>query len=201
MKILLLEDNVALNRAITKLLTKDKHEVSSFFSGAEVLNNENLFSYDLYILDINVPDVNGLDVLKSIYDYNNQLKVIIISSNNDLKSIEKAYNYGCEDYLRKPFHIEELRLKIKKYLKKSKSSLDKIILKDNEKLTKMEKNFLLLLLKYEGEVVTYESIENLLYDGKDMHIASLRTMVRRLRKKLVISKIENIVGEGYRYGM
>jgi len=201
MKILLLEDNVALNRAITRLLTKDEHDVTSFFSGAEVLNNENLFSYDLYILDINVPDVNGLDVLKSIYDYNNQLKVIIISSNNDLKSIEKAYNYGCEDYLRKPFHIEELRLKIKKYLKKSKSSLDKIILKDNEKLTKMEKNFLLLLLKYEGEVVTYESIENLLYDGKDMHIASLRTMVRRLRKKLVISKIENIVGEGYRYGM
>jgi len=199
MKILLLEDNVALNRAITRLLTKDKHEVSSFFSGAEVLNNENLFSYELYILDINVPDVNGLDVLKSIYDYNNQLKVIIISSNNDLKSIEKAYNYGCEDYLRKPFHIEELRLKIKKYLKKSKSSLAKIILKDNEKLTKMEKNFLLLLLKYEGEVVTYESIENLLYDGKDMHISSLRTMVRRLRKKLVISKIENIVGEGYRY--
>jgi len=201
MKILLLEDNVALNRAIIKILKKDEHEVSSFFSGAEVLNNENLFSYDLYILDINVPDINGLDVLKSIYDYNNQLKVIIISSNNDLKSIEKAYNYGCEDYLRKPFHIEELRLKIKKYLKKSKSYLDKIILKDNEKLTKMEKNFLLLLLKYEGEVVTYESIGNLLYDGKDMHISSLRTMVRRLRKKLVISKIENIVGEGYRYDM
>ena len=199
MKILLLEDNVALNRAITKLLKKDEHEVNSFYSGADVLNYKELFTYQLYILDINVPDVNGLDVLKFIYDYNNYAKVTIISSNSDLKSIQKAYEYGCEDYLKKPFHVEELRLKIKLYVKENRSYLDTVPLKENEKLTKMEKYFLLLLLKHEGLVVTYSTIERIVYEGKDMNVESLRTMIKRLRKKLSIDIIENILGEGYRY--
>jgi len=199
MKILLLEDNVVLNRAITKLLNKDEHEVESFYSGEEVLSSINLFRYHLYILDINVPDVNGLDVLKFIYDYNNYAKVIIISSNSDLKSIQKAYAYGCEDYLKKPFHVEELRLKIKLYEKENRKYLEKVILKEGERLTKMEKYFFLLLLKYEGTLVKYRTIESVVYEGKNMNIESLRTMVRRLRKKLSVDIIENVVGEGYRY--
>ena len=199
MKILLLEDNVALNRAITKLLNKDEHQVNSFYSGADVLNCMELFTYQLYILDINVPDVNGLDVLKFIYDYNNYAKVIIISSNSDLKSIQKAYDYGCKDYLKKPFHVEELRLKITLYVKENRRYLDSVSLQENEKLTKMEKNFLMLLLKHKGLLVTYATIESVVYEGREMNIESLRTMIRRLRKKLQGGTIENVLGEGYRY--
>ena len=163
------------------------------------LNCKELFTYELYILDINVPKVNGLDVLKSIYDYNNHVKVIIISSNSDLKSIQKAYDYGCQDYLKKPFHIEELRLKIKLYLTENRRYLDSVKLKENEKLTKMERRFLLLLLKHEGLLVKYETIENVVYEGRAMSLESLRTMIRRLRKKLVVDRVENVIGQGYRY--
>lgn len=199
MKILLLEDNVALNRAITRVLNREEHQVDSFYSGEDVLNCKELFTYELYILDINVPKVNGLDVLKSIYDYNNHVKVIIISSNSDLKSIQKAYDYGCQDYLKKPFHIEELRLKIKLYLTENRRYLDSVKLKENEKLTKMERRFLLLLLKHEGLLVKYETIESVVYEGRAMSLESLRTMIRRLRKKLVVDRVENVIGEGYRY--
>jgi len=198
MKILLLEDNVALNRAITKILIKDNHTVSSFYCGEDVLNSKELFCFNLYILDINVPKINGLDVLKSIYDYNNDAKIIMISSNTDLSSIQKAYAYGCVDYLKKPFHVEELRLKVKQYLKESETLLDEVVLKKGEKLTKMEKLFLLLLLKEKNRVVKYSTIENVVYLGKSMSISSLRTMVKRLRKKLHVELIENVIGEGYR---
>ena len=131
---------------------------------------------------------NSLDVLKSIYENNNHIQVIMLNSNIDLNSIQKAYEYGYVDYLKKPFHVEELRLKIKHYIKGSENLLNKVILKENEILTKMEKHFLSLLLKEEKKIVKYSSID------------SLRTLVRRLRKKLLKDSIENIIGEGYRCG-
>ena len=196
MKILLLEDDIALNRAIGKILKLDGHTVDSFDNGAKVLELE-AFTYDLYILDINVPQVNGLDLLNLIRSTNVQAKIIMISSNTDLDSIKKAYAYGCEDYLKKPFHIDELRLKIDHILKKEESLLDGITLKPHEKLTRMERRFLLLLLEHQGNLVPYSAIENHVYQDKAMNIDALRALVRRLREKLVNDLIENHPGEGY----
>jgi len=68
--------------------------------------------YDLYILDINVPRISGLELLDLILHKNDQARVIMISSNTDVQSLETAYALGCVDYLKKPFHITELRAKI-----------------------------------------------------------------------------------------
>lgn len=198
MNILLLEDNIALNRAILKVLQLDDNMVTSFTDGQDVLDTLHT-RHDLYILDINVPNINGLELLDLIYKNDNYSKVIIISANSDVGSLQKAYKLGCIDYLNKPFHLEELRIKINKLSVEKYSALSNIKLKDeNDTLTKKEKDLLDLLLKNQGVIVSYEMIEESVYKDKQMSMDGLRALVRRLRLKLLDDIIENILEEGYR---
>ena len=197
MKILLLEDNISLNKAIVKVLQLDKNSVTSYLDGQEVLNNLHIH-YDLYILDINVPHISGLELLDIIYKKDNKASVIIISSNNDVESLQKAYKLGCIDYLNKPFHLEELKIKIDKIKPAKENHLSVIQLKDkNITLTKNEKAFLSLLLKNKGLVVTYKMIEEYVYEDKSMSMDGLRALVKRVRLKLAQDIIENVLEEGY----
>jgi len=197
MKILLLEDDVPLNNALKKLLQLDQHTVSSFFDGKQLMDTVTNFNYDVYILDINVPYIDGLELLQLIYSYNSQSKIIMISSNIDLLSIQKAYKYGACDYLKKPFHIEELLLKINQFNINDTSLLQNITYIDNEILTKKERMLLLLLLAHKGQTVTYPQIEMQVYQDKSMNIQNLRALVTRLRKKLQNINIETKINEGY----
>ncbi len=197
MKILLLEDNISLNKAIVKVLQLDKNSVTSYLDGQEVLNNLHIH-YDLYILDINVPHISGLELLDIIYKKDNKASVIIISSNNDVESLQKAYKLGCIDYLNKPFHLEELKIKIDKIKPAKENYLSVIQLKDKDiTLTKNEKAFLSLLLKNKGLVVTYKMIEEYVYEDKSMSMDGLRALVKRVRLKLAQDIIENVLEEGY----
>ena len=197
MKILLLEDDVALNRAIKKVTQLDNHTTTSYLDGQDVLDSlsEN---YDLYILDINIPNINGLELLSLIYTKDNNSKVIIISSNSDINSLQQAYKLGCVDYLKKPFHLEELRIKIDKLNIEPIDLLFNVKLKGDEKLTKKEKQLLSLLLENNNEAVTYSMIEEQLYKDKSMSMDGLRALVRRLRIKLEDDMIENVLDEGYK---
>jgi DNA-binding response OmpR family regulator len=196
MKILLLEDDIALNRAIKKITQLDGHTTRSFFDGQDVYDSLE-DRYDLYILDINVPNIDGLALLNLIYENNHTSKVIIISANTDINSLTKAYQLGCIDYLKKPFHLEEFRIKIDKQRVDAQELLQTINLRDEVTLTKKEKLFLLLLLTNRGRVVNYVMIEDSVYDGGTMSMDSLRALVRRLRVKLKDILIKNILEEGY----
>ena len=149
-------------------------------------------------MDVNVPSISGLDLLHLIHEENNLSKVIIISSNTDLDSLQEAYKLGCVDYLKKPFHIEELRLKINKLGIPRKHLASGIKLKDETlTLTKSERALLNLLLENPKTVVTYAMIEEHVYSDKVMSMDSLRTLVKRLRVKLAEDCIHNIIDEGY----
>lgn len=197
MKILLLEDNVALNRAICKIIELEKYKVDSYNDGESVLNILNC-KYDLYILDINVPKISGLELLDIIYKQDNMANIIMISSNSDINSLSKAYTLGCMDYIRKPFHLEELRIKINLALQKPKQSHNELelLIKDVH-VTKKEKEFLLLLLKHKNKLVNYRMIEESIYYDKSMSFDALRALVRRVRLKVKNIRIENILDEGY----
>jgi len=197
MKILLLEDNIALNRAIVKILKLDNHEVTSYINGQDVLANLTK-KYDLYIFDINVPSIGGLELLELIHTNDKSSKVIITSANSDVDSLKKAYALGCMDYLNKPFHLEELRIKIARVNVSNKSDLSEIKLKNpNDTFTKKEKDFLLLLLENNTFVVSYKMIETGVYKNKPMSMDGLRALVKRLRLKLADDIIENVLEEGY----
>jgi DNA-binding response OmpR family regulator len=198
MKILLLEDDIALNRAIKKIIELDGHVACSYIDGKDVFDSLDEHN-DLYILDINVPNINGIELLDIIYKKNKTSKVIIISSNTDIHSIQQAYKLGCIDYLKKPFHVEELRLKINQLDKQKKLLISNIKFKNSfESLTKKEKIFLNLLLDNQDSIVTYQTIEEHVYDGNLMTMDALRALVRRLRLKLVDDIIKNIIEEGYK---
>ena len=199
MKILLLEDDVALNRAIKKVTEIDKHNTVCYMDGQDVLENLDE-QYDLYILDINVPNINGLELLNLIYKKDNSAQVLMISANAEINSLQKAYAFGCVDYLKKPFHLEELRIKIEKLAYTKKDLCVNIQLKNaTDTLTKKEKELLALLVEKQSKTLTYAMIEERIYKDKCMSMDGLRALVKRLRAKLTEDKIRNVLDEGYCY--
>jgi diguanylate cyclase (GGDEF)-like protein len=197
MKILLLEDDIALNKAIKKVLELDDHTVDTFFSGQDVIDALDK-PYHLYILDINVPELSGMAILDIILLKNTQAQVIMISSNTDVQSLQTAYDIGCVDYLKKPFHIAELRAKISRLELTREHLISTIQLKsEDEVLTKNERKLLSLLLDNLSQVVNYEMIENHVYENRSMSMDALRALMRRLRSKLADDIIVNIIDEGY----
>ena len=113
MKILLLEDNQKLNKTITKRLKLKDYNVVSFLDGAEAYEKIT-DGFSCFILDINVPNIDGIKILKKIREYYEIVPVIIISASVELDIIKQSYDFGCNDYLKKPFFIDELEIKIEK---------------------------------------------------------------------------------------
>lgn len=155
-KIFLLEDDYSLNETIKLMLDKIGFTVDSFYNGEKAFDNI-IDEYALYILDINVPNIDGLTILEKIKSVNPNAKVIIISANIDIDKITEAYEKDCDDYIKKPFDLQEFRLKIRKIT--NKFEIEKIdnlsfcmrekVLSDGDTeilLTKLEKKLLFLLL-------------------------------------------------------
>ena len=111
MNILLLEDTVALNKAIKEVLELDEHDVISFTDGVDAVKNISP-DIELYLLDITVPNINGLDVLKLILEKYPKAKVILISADISLQTIYKSYAQESIKFIKKPFMIKELQSKI-----------------------------------------------------------------------------------------
>lgn len=208
MKIFLLEDDYSLNEAIKEIIELENHCVDNFYEGDAAFNNISN-NYDLYILDINTPNIDGLELLKAIKSTNLKTKVIMISANINIELMKKAYDLGCDDYLKKPFNLEELIFKINRYEQKNKIIyLDKDITFNLSKkeliinnqiidLTKNEKNLLTLLIENNGIKVSHEQIENFVYDGVSKSSDAIRSLVKRLRKKLTKELLCNSLEEGY----
>ena len=208
MKIFLLEDDYSLNETIKEMLELNCHEIDSFYDG-EVAYNNITYNYDLYILDINAPSLDGIELLKLIKKLNTQTNIIMISANININKIKEAYNYGCDDYLKKPFDIEELILKVERFDNKEKN----IVLDNNTyfslitnelyinsqkvELTKKEKDLLILLLENRGKTISYENIEDFVYKREAKTSDAIRSLVKRLRKKIPIDLILNSIDEGY----
>ncbi len=211
MKILLLEDNKKLNEAITKRLSLKGYKVSSFIDGAKALKSIEE-GYSCYILDINVPNVDGVKLLQKIRNMYEHLPVVIISSSVELDVIKDAYKFGCNDFIKKPFFIDELEIKIEKICKINDDKINfgdgcsfdfnsSIVEVDGEKirLTKKEKLLLNILLNNKNKLVTYKAIENYVWEGAFVSCESIRSLVRRLRKILQNRYIKTVVENGYTF--
>lgn len=208
MKICLLEDDFSLNEAIKEIMEIEGHFVDNYYDG-EIAYNNLLSGYDVFILDINTPNIQGLDILKKIKDINFNSNVIIISANINIDLIKKAYLLGCDDYLKKPFDVEELVFKVNRHEKKKQyinlqdniafNYFERELFIDNIKieLTKNERKLLLLLIEYKGKTVTYSQIEDFVYLGESKSSDAIRSLIKRLRKKIPENLILNSLEEGY----
>ncbi|XOB62624.1 response regulator transcription factor [Campylobacterota bacterium DY0563] len=209
MKILVLEDNERLSNVIKQALVSEGYTVDCFFDGddaSEALGN----GYSCFILDINVPNLDGISILEYIRYNHSTIPVIIISSNHDLEKIQKSYEKGCDDYLKKPFYILELVQKVKKLcvVKKQYLNFDeeykydfinhKLFKNDLEiELTKKEILFLELFSSNLHHVATYDELEEYVWEGEETTLVNIRSMIKRLRKKLPGNRIVIVKGMGY----
>ena len=209
MKILLLEDNQKLNKTITKRLKLKDYNVVSFLDGAEAYEKIT-DGFSCFILDINVPNIDGIKILKKIREYYEIVPVIIISASVELDVIKQSYDFGCNDYLKKPFFIDELEIKIEKLcnIQDDKIYFDTnsyfdfksaVVVIDNQetRLTKKEKLLINLFLSKKNQVITYSNIENYVWEGSFVSIESIRSLIRRLRKILNKEYIHTVVDTGY----
>lgn len=208
MKIFLLEDDFALNDSIKDMLESENFLVDSFYDGQIALDNIKE-DYDIFILDIFVPNLNGILLLERIKIINKNSIVFIMSANIDISTIKDAYSKGCNDYIKKPFNIQELLFKLEKFKKNNSIfkfdnetffdiNLKKFIFNNIEiELTKNEKNLLHLLICNQGRCVNYTLIEDIVYDGEYKSLDAIRSLVKRLRKKLPKDIIFNNLEEGY----
>jgi len=209
MKILVLEDNIRLCNIIKKSLELENYKVNCFNDGKPALDSlEN--GYNCFILDINVPNVDGNMILKSIRQNHPTVPIIIMSSNSDLEQIQQSYELGCDDYLKKPFYMFELVVKIKKYCASNYNYIkfndvykydikNHILYKNMQEIevTKKEILFLELFSKYLHRVVTYSEIEEYVWEGEETTFVNIRSMIKRLRKKIPYESISIVKGVGY----
>jgi len=196
MKIALLEDDVALNKALSRALAIDGHDVVSFYDGSKLLEAIDP-SFELYILDLNVGGVDGFGVLEHLKNMHTPFESIVISADSHIDSIKTAYALGSLDYLKKPFHLDELRIKIERLAQRNEQRFEQLPL-TSEDLTKKEHQLLELLLEHKNGIVTYEQIEAHLYPDKPMTHDALRALVKRLRSKLRSDIIKTINQVGYK---
>jgi len=213
MKILLLEDDVMLNRAITQYLQQTGHEIRSARDGNNCLRILDEETFDLLILDINVPDINGFEILEKLHEKNQIIPTIYISALIDIEEISRAFELGCYDYLKKPFHLKELTLRINKISqsqilpKKNKilsnsysfnpNTLSLLYNNEAQSLPKRQIQIIQLLSKYKNSVVNYDMFREFVWNDDDIDNATIRAEVNRVKKALKEDFITNVRGLGY----
>lgn len=117
-KILLLEDDEILSQTMVQFLKQDNYDVSVVYDGEEAIERTYDERFDLYLFDVNVPFVDGMDVLKLLRDAGDFTPAFLITALIDLDSMSKGFDSGCDDYIKKPFDIDELLVRIKAILKR-----------------------------------------------------------------------------------
>lgn len=210
MRILLLEDDPEQNRILKEFLTQKQFVVDSYLDGKSVLENLDR-PWELYILDLNVPFINGLELLEEIRRIDRKTPAIIISSENDIDTVLKSFERGCNDFLRKPFDPRELLARIASHTQNRPSCFlidehyrfdlgAKLLFCEEDiiPLTKKELRLLEILALHEGRVASLEEITNHVWGYyQEVDGTSLRGLVSRLRKKLPAGVIKNHTDVGY----
>ena len=210
MNIFLLEDDFMLHKAIKNALIDDGNLVDGFYDGLEGLSKITT-QYDLFIVDVYVPYINGLELISKIKKVRENSKIIIISADNNIQTIKKAYQQGCDDFLKKPFDIEELLLKVQKIKTSSVQTLNfnngisyafhqkSIYFNTSEViLTKKETTLIDLLINNLHNGVSYDVLIDVLYEDDIGSIDALRSLVKRLRKKLPDGFIQTTLSGRYK---
>lgn len=213
--IYLVEDEKALNEILCMYLRQEGFIVKSFLDGKSALKEINNEEVDLWILDIMLPDIDGIELLRNIKYKNSTIPIIFMSArNSDIDKIT-GLELGCDDYIAKPFLPRELVIRSQKILERVYGKpqeeltisnyiidINKRVVSDEEKtieLTSKEFDLLLLFTELAGQALSREQIINRVW-GADYFCSDriVDNLIKRLRKKMEKLKIETIYGYGYR---
>jgi len=216
-KILLLEDDYNLSETISEYFEEQGFEIVCVFDGEEAFVKAYEESFDLYLFDVNVPKKSGFEVLKELRNNGKTTPAIFITSLNSMNSLEEGFLSGCDDYIRKPFELKELLLRVqvlikRKFPKKNEliqitpnitfNSISNELKYDCEliKLNLKEIKLLKLFLQNPNELLSHDRIYDFVWDYDEEHSDnSLRTYIKNLRKILGKDKIVSLKKLGYKF--
>ena len=219
MRILLVEDDPTTSRAIEMMLANANLNVYATDLGEEGIDLAKLYDYDLILLDLNLPDMDGHEVLRKLRRARVETPILILSGNDDADNKIRGFGFGADDYLTKPFHREELIARIHAIIRRSKGHAQSVIQTGRVRvnldaktvevdgapvhLTGKEYQMLELLSLRKGTTLTKEMFLNHLYGGMDEpELKIIDVFICKLRKKLSQatggdSYIETVWGRGY----
>ncbi|WP_317933117.1 response regulator transcription factor [Halioxenophilus sp. WMMB6] len=214
MKILLVEDDVALSNGLVRVLTAEGYIVEACFTGQAALDDLTTVEPDMVVLDLGLPDMDGTEVLAKIRRTQPKLPVMILTARDDINDKVDALDLGADDYLCKPFAIEELSARLRVLSRRVGTANSSCITSgsvtldlashmasiDGEplSLTRREYNLLKALMENAGRIQTKEGLENKLYGwGDEIASNTVEVHISNLRKKLPEGFIQTVRGVGY----
>lgn len=219
-KILVVEDDQELATLVEKWLRNEHHVVEVTFDGSDGLSRVRNYQYDLLVLDWNLPNVSGMDILKSYRSAGGAASVLFLTGNDKIDDVTAGLDSGADDYLKKPFHARELTARVKALLRRSQSSYTGSVLQvgnisldaaqyrvtvDDAEVHLLPKEFALLefLMRNQNRVFPQELLlERVWTNDSDATVNALQSCMKRLRKKIDCegkpSLIKNIHGVGYK---
>lgn len=221
MRLLVVEDETALCSSIAEGLRLDGYEVDTCQDGWEALELCRVETYDLILLDLNLPGLDGMEVLRRLRTEDGETSVLILSARGQIQDKVEGLDAGANDYLTKPFHFEELEARVRsltrrKFIQEDICLLCGEICFDTKSrtayakgqplsLTRKEAGLLEYLMLHQGRVISQEEMIEHLWDGSvnsfsnsiRVHVSSLR---KKLRAALGYDPIQNKVGQGYLIG-
>jgi len=211
MKVLIIEDDPQLNKAIKNYLEMQGFSTVCVYDGLEALELIDTIGFDLYLIDIDIPKVTGLELLEHIRTTNLSTPVVIITASVEIENIDKTFNAGYSEYLKKPFHLRELLLRIDRlfdganetlveikegfsYNLSTKTFIDKnmpVVLRPKER------RLCTILMEYRNTVVSYRDLEAYIWEGEIREYYPLRQLLAEVRPKLPANLIKTVTRAGY----
>ncbi len=216
MKILLMEDDYNYNESIKEYLESIGYEVDAFYDGESALDAIMQKCYYLLLLDVKVPKLSGHELIKCIKEAKVVTPIIIITSLTDIDSIAIGYELGCNDYLKKPFELKELELRIKELIKKHYQTSTEGQFKmecgcvfnftsgeikrwdEQIPLTSKEQELVRFLIMRKNSFCEIETIREHVWEGKEISYADIRMYIRKIRLKAGEDFIKSSRGLGYK---
>ncbi|HPZ90827.1 MAG TPA: response regulator transcription factor [Bacillota bacterium] len=214
MKLLIVEDELSLQKALCKGFAKLGYAVDAAGDGEEALERYYSSFYDVIVLDLNLPKLDGIEVLKEIRKEDPETRIIILSARSEVEDKVLGLDLGANDYLAKPFHFRELEARVRALLRRDFSvisatitvsgitvdtALKKVFCRGKEiPLTRKEYGILEYLFINRGRVVSNETLLEHVWDSNaDLFSNALRVHIASIRKKLPGDIIKNVRGQGY----
>jgi two-component system response regulator PhoP len=220
MRILIIEDEIKLQKQIRQQLEIDGYMVDACDNGEEGLYIASEYPLDAVIVDIGLPGLSGLEVIAALRKRGSLLPILILTARNSWQDKVKGLETGADDYLAKPFQMEELQARLKALLRRA-TAVPSTVLRsgpimldmagqtvklndDIVDLTAFEYRLLEQLLRHQGEVISKQTLTDYLYPHDNNHESNvLEVMIGRLRRKLdpdgKLNPIETLRGRGYRF--
>lgn len=213
LNIIIIEDDIQLNLVISEYFKMKRCNTISIYDGMnaiEEIDRRSGSKVDLYVIDINLPSYGGIDILKYIRKTDIDTPIIIITASLEIQNFIEAFDSGCNEYIKKPFHIKELEIRVNNLLNVNENNVSfnnefyynqntkSFYYKDSEiSLRNKEKRLVEILIQNLNKVVPTEIIHDYVWEGEIRENYPIRQLLAELRKKLPQDIIKTRSKQGY----